>query len=76
MNKESDMAFVKLGGRGFHQDLHRLCSVVAREHRRFNGSEWRIMYASQYAEQFKEWWPEFYNWVHDFQNQMELQLDG
>ena len=72
MNKQSDVAILKLGGTGFHKDLHRLCEAVPPSNRHFDGERWHIKYASQYADQFKEWWPEFTVWVKDFENQLEF----
>ena len=72
MDKEKDIAIFKLGGTGFHKDLHRLCEVVPAVNRRFDGERWHVKYASQYAEQFLEWWPEFAVWVMDFEYQMEF----
>lgn len=74
MNKQTKTAVFKLGNEGFHQDLHRLCSVVPARNRNFDGERWHVKYADQYAVHFKDWWPEFYNWVRDFENQLELHL--
>jgi len=75
MNKKDDIAIFKLGGTGFHQDLHRLCQIVKKVNRRFDGEYWHVKYASQYADTCAAWWPEFAHWVKDFENQMELPLD-
>jgi hypothetical protein len=73
-NKETDVAILRLGGKGFHEDLHRLAQIVLPKNRKFDGTYWHIKYASQYADQVEERWPEFANWVKDFENQMELPL--
>jgi hypothetical protein len=73
-NKDTDVAILLLRGKGFHQDLHRLCSVVKREHRKFDGQYWHIQYASQYTQQLKDWWPEFANWMNDFERQLQLPI--
>ena len=75
MNKEKDIAIFKLGGTGFHKDLHRMCEVIPPKNRHFDGERWHIKYASQYAEQLHVWWPEFATWVKEFQNQMEFDPD-
>ena len=77
MNKESDTAIFKLGGSGFHQDLHRMCQLIDPQNRHFDGEQWHIKYASQYAAlvEVAARWPEFASWVTDFENQMAL-FDG
>ena len=72
MNKETGTAFFMLAGKGFHHDLHRLCTVVSKEDRKFEAPYWRVRHAREYAEKFSEQWPEFTAWVHQFENQLEL----
>ena len=72
LNKQTDVATFKLSGRGFHRDLHRLCQVVKKEHRYFENGYWHVRYASQYADFDLVAWPEFVNWMKDFENQLEL----
>ncbi len=69
MNLEKNEALVRLGGEGFHHDLHRLCSVVPRDDREFNGTHWRIKNVWMYSDAFREWWPEFTAWCEDFDKQ-------
>ena len=71
-NKETDIATFKLAGKGFHHDLHRLCQIVTKANRQFDGTYWRVKYASQYAPECSVQWPEFSSWMSDFKNQLEL----
>lgn len=74
LNKETDTATLKLGGDNFHHDLHLMCQIVSKENRSFNGAYWSIKYASQYAKECTTRWPEFTQWVEDFQKQIELPI--
>lgn len=74
LNKETDTAVFKLAGKDFHRDLHRLCQVVSKANRRFDGEYWHVKYASQYADFGLVAWPEFVHWMKDFENQLELPI--
>ena len=76
LNKETDVAIFKLGGEKFHHDLHVLCQVVTKNHRFFKDGRWHVRYASQYKSYFETQrpWPEFVQWMNDFENQMELPM--
>jgi hypothetical protein len=74
VNKATREVIIKISGRGFHRDLHRLCSVVAKPDRRFDGEYWHIKEGITYADLFKEWWPEYCRAVKAFEGQLELPL--
>ncbi len=74
LDKDTDVAFLKLGGKGFHHDLHRLCQIVSKENRQFSKGYWRIKYTSQYAQECLTRWPDFYHRYTDSMNQMELPI--
>lgn len=73
-SRSTDVAVLRISGEDFHRDLHRIASVVHKDHRRFNGTYWHIQLASLYKEDFKEWWPEFVKQIEFFENQLELPL--
>jgi hypothetical protein len=74
LNKETGVAIVKISGKGFHKNLHQLCTVVHKEDRKFDGVHWHIANAREYAKAFHEWWPAFSKAVEAQEAQLELPL--